>query len=335
MKTLIKRFLRPIVGPLLYRVYRKRPLRPTRPRPKADPKGDFGLVLDWAFHASNGWCSAVFPYLAEALIAKYRPVIISSQADYDRHKHRLGRILSMEPGWAAPHIKYDTSVRAIKAVFYSDPQYHAATRQAYLEDNDFTYVFSLYKQPFFRHFPTYPKERFVHMTWAIPDEFVSDEPLSVRGDEVAIFGAKGAASYDVRDWCREQPGVTSYANSGVQNKKMTDAEFFAWMRGFDAVVCAGSSDPDYDMVFPKYFEVAAAGTLLFAHRCKDLPDLGFTEENCVIFDKADFNDKLKAYKADPAAYLPIREAGRRLIRERHTLSRRLAEIHEVFYGEKR
>jgi hypothetical protein len=298
----------------------------------AGNRSDFGLVIDRRFHSGNRWVSAYAPFLVKAIVAAFDPVVISSQAEYDRRKRKLRRILSFEPGWAAPKIRYDGRIDCVKAVMYSDPHYEPAERRRYFDENRFDAVLSLYRSPFFRHFPGFPEEKFVHFPWAVPDAFLSDEPPAVRSNEVAIFGGRSSKAYDVRNWCREQPGITGYDLSGVENKRLRDGDYYLWLRRFDAVVAAGSSNPDYDLVTPKYFEIAAAGALLIGQRCADLPALGFDEGNCLLFSREDFLAQVERYRRDPEAFLRIRERGRELIRSRHRLSDRIAAIREVLGG---
>jgi len=291
---------------------------------------NFGLVVDWRFHKERKWVSALTPYLIDAIVKEFRPVIISSQEDYDRYKDNLRYIISAEPGWAAPKIKYDTGIDCVKAVFYSDPHNDTKNRFDYFNNNGFDYVFSYYDSPFFYHFKDFPKEKFIHMPWAIPDEFISENEITVRNSEVVIFGGQNSDAYDVRNWCRNQPGITNYNNSGVENKKMTDEEYFVWLSKFDAIIAAGSSNPIYDLVTPKYFEIASAGSLLIGQRCKDLDTLGFNDENMLIFEKEDFLRKVEEFKKNPEVFIKMRKKGRAMIKERHTISKRIEKIKETF-----
>lgn len=289
----------------------------------------FGLVIDWRFHQKRRWVSALTGYLVDAIVTAFQPVIITSQFDYWRHKRHLDYIVSMEPGWAAPRIRYDTTPSALKAVFYSDPHYRPDERRQYFDRNGFDYVFSYYRSPFFRHFQDFPESKFVHMPWAIPDRFVGRSAIIPRSNEVAIFGGKQGDSYDVRNWCREQPGVTSYDYSGVENKRLSDEEYFRWLAGLDAAIAAGSSLEKYDLVTPKYFEIAAAGALLIGQSCRDLESLGFNDHNMLAFTVENFADRLAHYRANYEEYAARRAAGRELIRARHLVSHRISRIREV------
>lgn len=295
-------------------------------------KSDIGLVINWHFHLKNKWVSAFSPFLVDALIQEFNPIIISSQNEYKIYKNILRIIISMEPGWAAPMLKYDNNLRQIKLVFVSDPHNKTDWFQKYVEDNSVNYVLSFYKEPFFYHFKNFPENRFVHFPWAVPDSLISYHTISVRNNEVAIFGGKDSEAYDIRNWCREQPYIINYKYSGVENKILTNAEYYVWLRNFDAIVAAGSSNPVYDLVTPKYFEIASAGALLVGQYCKDLDILGFNENNALIFTKNDFSEKIKHFKAHPKDFLTIRENGRNLIKQKHKLSDRINLIKKICYG---
>jgi len=294
-----------------------------------NPDSRFGLVIDWRFHQANRWVSALTGFLVDAIVATFRPVIISSQFDYWRHKRHLDCIVSLEPGWAAPRIRYDARHSAVKAVFYSDPHYRTEERRSYFDRNGFDYVFSYYRAPFFRHFTDFPEDKFVHMPWAIPDGYVGQKPIIPNSNEVMVFGGRKGDAYDVRNWCRNQPGVTSFDYSGVENKQLSDAEYFHWLSSLDAAIAAGSSMDKFDLVTPKYFEIASAGALLLGQSCRDLEVLGFDDSNMLVFDQHDFRSKLNHYRENYQGFVARREAGRALIRKHHLVSHRLARIREV------
>ncbi|GBG57997.1 hypothetical protein SPFL3102_01717 [Sporomusaceae bacterium FL31] len=291
---------------------------------------EFGLVIDWNFHTNNRWVSALTPYLVNALVEEFRPIIISSQLEYELHKRKIKYIVSMEPGWAAPKIVYDKKQRHVVGVFVSDPHNKTDWFQSYVEKNDISFAFSLYNKPFWRHFPNFMKSKFVHMPWAIPDQYISHHEISVRNSEVVIFGAKNSDAYDIRNWCREQAGVVNYDLSGVENKQLSDEEYFHWLTTFDAIIAAGSSNPIYDLVTPKYFEIAASGALLVGQFCEDLTILGFDDSNSVSFNQDSFLCGINNYKDQPQNYLSIRNNARSLIKSKHKISDRVKFIRNLF-----
>ncbi len=289
----------------------------------------FGLIIDYKFHRENKWVSALTPHLVNTFIDIFDPVIITSQREYNKNKSQLKAILMMEPGWAAPFIKFDSTQGHIIAMTLSDPHSKKSWFEDYFFKNNLNYVLSYYKSPFFFHFPDFPVYKFVHFPWAIPDQFISKSIIKSRNNEVAIFGGKNNEAYDMRNWCREQDGIKNYLNSGTENKVMDDTGYFKWLSMSDAIVAAGSSNPIYDLVTPKYFEIASSGALLIGQYCHDLRDLGFNNQNMVIFKKNNFNEIISKYKKSPKQYLKIRKQGLKLIFDKHTITSRIQLLKKV------
>lgn len=294
-------------------------------------KTDVALVIDWQFHKKRKWVSIFAPYLVDVFIESFDPLIISSQLEYELFKKQIKFILSMEPGWAAPRLSYDARLKQTICVMASDPHNKTDWFQDYVIENDISYVLSQYHSPFFYHFPHFPTERFVHFPWAVPDHYISSKDIIARDAKVVIFGAQHGNAYDVRNWCREQGGVVSYENSGVENRTFSDQDYFSWLAGFDAVVAAGSSDPQYDLVTPKYFEIPASGALLVGQQCSDLERLGFNDNNALLFTAENFISKLDFYRKNIDKYLQVRRNGLDLIKQRHLLSHRIKHIESLFW----
>lgn len=288
---------------------------------------DVGLVVDWARYQNNGFVSAMTPFLIEAILKEFRPAIISTQSDYDQHKKRLKKVISME--WGVPTIRYDTDLNCVKALVHSDPHYEPETRARYFVENRFDYALSFYRSPFFYHNPGFDPAQFVHFPWAVPDAMIYTGPIKNRSDEIVIFGGQFSDAYDIRNWCRQQPGITNHEFSGVENKKLGNKEYYHWLRQFDAIVAAGSSNPIYDLVTPKYFEIMAAGALLIGQTCQDFEALGFSSENCLAFTKDDFLDKIACCQRNPSQHIETRENGRDLILRRHKISDRIKLLKEL------
>lgn len=298
-----------------------------------------GLVLDPEFYILEKSVTAVTIPLIRALVAHFDTRIIYNQETYDKFCTEVDFLVSFEPKWAAPVLNWRRAGRLRRSlpscpcyVIMSDPHIEQ-WREDYFLRQKLDYILALYYQPMRTHFRRVPKDRIVHFPWAVPDEWISRAEIFFHGQEkVAIFGASQSDAYTLRNWCRQQPGVESYDYSGVENKVLESDEFFKWLQGFDAVIAAGSEDTKYRLTTPKYFETAAAGSLLFAQDTDDLQRLGFEDgTNCIVFSKANFRSHVETYLADRANedWLIIRKAGREFIRKRHTIGSRLSmlEVH--------
>jgi len=300
-----------------------------------DNRLKLGLVIDPEFVLLGKSVCALTPPLVKAMLRAFDTRIFYDQRQYDRLCRQVDFIVSFEPRWAAPLLKWRRTGLPRRPppcpcyVIMSDP-HSEQWRIPYFLRERLDFILALYDAPTRRHFTRIPAERIVHFPWSVPDEWIGDEPITFHGQrEIAVFGAARGPAYTLRNWCREQPGVKSYTNSGVENKVMDDREFFAWLSGFDAVIAAGSEDPTYRLTTPKYFETLAADSLLFAQQTDDLERLGFVDgENCIVFTRETFTERANTYLADPAhpRWLEMRRAGRELIRVRHTIGRRLRDL---------
>lgn len=292
--------------------------------------GRIGLVINLNFHKNDGWVSALTGPLVNSIINEFNPLIISSQFKYNLYKHRLNKIIMMEPGWAAPKIKYGLNHNKDIYVFISDPHSKKNWLESYVNENNIKKILSYYYSPFYYHFPNFPKNKFVHMPWSIPDEQVNKILPKKANDAIYIFGGSNSDAYDFRNWCRIQDGIINLSNSGVENKLHTSEEYFSLLKTLGAVVAAGSTHPKYDLVTPKYFEIASSGSLLIGQHCNDLQRLGFNNKNSLIFhSKKEFIEKINVYRNNPGKYLKIRKRGVELIKERHLMSHRIKQIRNL------
>jgi len=301
----------------------------------ATPPMRVGLIIDPAFYLDQRSVCALTPPLVEAILHRFDTLLFTDQTSYDRLAPGMDLLLSFPPKWSAPWLKWGLGPlrrrrpTARTAIMIGDP--HGARRVAeYTLREGIQTVLGYFDAPTRHHLPMLDHLELIHLPWAIPDAWMDDAPIAYQGhDSVALFGGSQSPAYELRNWCRQQPGVSSYTNSGCERKVMSDRAFFQWLGGFDAIVAAGSESPRFKLTTPKYFEIAAVGALLFAQETDDLDALGFIDGvNCITFTKQTFNRKVAEYLSDPGAerWLDIRRAGRELVRERHTIASRLERI---------
>lgn len=295
-------------------------------------KSRIGLVINWSFHKKDKWVSAYSPYLIRALIKEFDPIIITDIFTYKLFKNRLDYILSMEPGWAAPFIKFDSHAHKKVIVFVSDPHKKVDWLEEYVESSNINFILSYYDRPFWFHFPNFDRDKFIHFPWSVPDQFIISETdlENKREKGLHLFGGVKSDAYELRRWCKSFDFVNGHSNSGVENKVYNNADFYMSNRNYDSIIAAGSLSPKYQLVTPKYFEIPAAGALLFAQNCEDLHELGFNESNCVIFNKEDFIEKAQDYLSKPESYKEKKINGTKLIREKHSLSHRIRFLKSLF-----
>jgi len=285
-----------------------------------------GICLLPKFHNNRKWVYAGTWYLFEAL--KQIPhIIISSQEDYDKNKNDLTSIYLGHPGWGSPTIELDTNKKHLSCITLSDPHHSRlkAWFPQYVKRNNVTHILAHQYQGGLYHFPEFSDRSYKYFPWAVPDQFIQPVELKFQ-NKLHMYGATNHPAYVVRKWCEQFSFVEKHNNSGCKNKTMTDEEFYKWLFKFDVMVAAGSFDKRWSFAFPKYFEIPAAGCLLFAQKTPDLKLAGFNSNNCIMFDKMDFEYQAEKYLASPDEYLHIRLAGQALVAERHTISKRIREL---------
>jgi len=296
-----------------------------------------GLVLNREFHDKGRWTNVTTPHLVNGLLDRFDCCWIQNQGDYEELLGEVQVLLSLEAGWGAPALALTRTPAlrqklqsVVSYMFYSDP-HGQKWREEYVLGG-FDFLLGFYDAPTRYHFRRLPLERLVHFPWAVPDAWIGCGAVACVGPtNLTVFGAAAHEAYSVRNWCRSFPFVESCTNSGCENKAMTDAEYVRWVAGKSAIIAAGSDDPRYRLTTPKYFEIAALGSLLFAQETDDLAPLGFRHgENCVVFNRSNFEALARDYLRSPESYLGIRRQGRELIRRRHVLSVRLSFLENHF-----
>ena len=131
-----------------------------------------------------------------ALIARFQPILLHSQADYDQHERELDFVLQAEPRFAGPEIRY--SGRQPVLGFFGDPHSKVPWLLPYLAEHRIDYVACPYDSVFFVQFPSFPRSRFFRFWWSVAAESISDHPPAVRSEEVAIWGETRHEAYALR-----------------------------------------------------------------------------------------------------------------------------------------
>jgi len=291
-------------------------------------RSNIGFVVHWSFYRDNRWAVAQTPYIADAILNEFDPVVITTQQSYEYHKDHLDYLILFYPGFSAPMINIDTN-KHLTAVITSDPHSDIESRNTYFVNNGIDYVLTHYYHPFKRHFPEEDYE-VVHFPWSVPEEMIVDsKDISINSRKLYILGDYRSEAYETRNWCAQFPFVTDEHKDIFANKSLEDSDYYTWLRNFDAIIAANSLSDQFRYVTAKFFEIPAAGSLLFAQYSEDLNKMGFTEDNCVIFNKGNFESKAQHYINHPEDFLDRRRKGVRLISERHTISDRISTISSI------
>lgn len=301
---------------------------------------DIALAINWGCHKLNHWPVAEYKFFVDTFIDLHDPVIIPNQRTYDKVKNDVKSILTIETdSYMSPDIDYDISINHNILLIAGHPHPKGEDFKNHIYEQNVDYILSRYYHPMKIHFPEIKDEKIVHYPWAVPEEYIisDDDITSHRQEKISIFGRTSESPmYKDREQLRDRPSVANVRSIGTSrnsSKPLSDEEYYRWIRNFDAVIAAGAFEPQYQYTFARYFEVPAAGSLLFAQYCEDLDRLGFDENNCVTFDSIDdFDSKAEAYLSDPVEYIDRRKQGAQLIRDRHTVRDRISTIEDLCGG---
>jgi len=287
------------------------------------------LVVDPDFHKNRKWVAPGFGYLVEEIIKTFECKIIACQKDYDKICDDLEWVFITQPGWSAPWIKFHRNKKHKLAMMTSDPHDKTAWLPQYVSDNGVDYLLCPYWEASLKFLPTILRKKFVFFPWAIPDELCAEsvKTPSVK-DKLMIFGSMAHDAYALRRWCCKFSFVEKYQRSLEDVGKIPYTDYMKWLGKFGAIVCAGSWE--YPFVFPKFYESASSGSLLFAQEVSDLPLAGFNHTNCVKFREGNFVELAAKYLKNPSAFDNVRRNGLKLIKSKHLLSHRLQKLEELF-----
>lgn len=302
-------------------------------REQLDNDSRYGLVLNWGLHQRGEWTVAEYPYFINGFLNRFDPVILTSQSIYEAKASKIDNIFAFgarnKKGPTLEYLDEDHTV----LLFASDPNNKPEWLYEYIHRNSVDRVLSPVYNPFFDWVPHLDEQMLEFFPWAVPEQFIiNPEEIQYRGnDKIHLTGASGNEVYEMRDWCRQQEFVVDYNTSGHQNRVFSHSEYYQWLRKFDCMVATGSLKPRWQYLFGKYFEIPAAGNLLFAQYSADLNKAGFNDENCVIFDSKDsFKSNVNSYVENPEIYMNTRKRGAELIKEKHTVSDRLDTVDSLF-----
>ncbi|NVM05309.1 MAG: glycosyltransferase family 1 protein [Candidatus Helarchaeota archaeon] len=288
-----------------------------------------GIIFNLNSHLDNKWIVGLTKYLINTIIRELTCILIENQHDYNHYKDYLDVIIALEPGFCGPFIKYEKGKPKLKYVITYDPWVDTNVKQRYFLEASFSFILVGYYNPALFHFKNISKEKIIHFPWAIPDNFINKKQIKTpTQDYIMVFGESRTNVYETRNWCKKFDFVKSHSRSGAY-KVVTGLDYFNWLAEFNAIIAATSLKPKFRHTVAKYFEIPASGALLFAQEAEDLALLGFKDnENCIIFNKENFKQKVYDYLENKVNYVKFMENGRKLILEKHTLSKRINFLKE-------
>lgn len=292
---------------------------------KIQPK--IGYIVEYRNIIKKRFTVISTPVMHDKIINDLNCIVITNQKDYDRYRSSLDVIISTEPGWSAPFLELDLN-NILGYMKKSDPHKNPDKFYNYFNKSKFDFMMVPYFYPTLYYFKELTKYQLFYQPWSVPESYFSDIKITNHDqDYILLFGAFNHEIYKTRNWCRNFDFVNFKHYSGVENKKLFGNPYIEWLSQYNAAIAATSVEKQWRYTVAKYFEIVAAGALLFAQETDDMEMLGFKDyNNCLIFNEQNFERKAKKYLVDTDAYTSIRKNGFSFIKNNHTTEIRIKEL---------
>lgn len=288
-----------------------------------------GYIIDYKFLYFDKFQVVSTKIKHEAILSKLNCIVITNQRDYNRYINDLDVLISAEPGWAAPFLKLGKNI-ILSYMGKSDPHKTPHDYFDYFKKSKFDFLISPYFYPSLYYFKEISKNQIHHSPWALPLNFFDNVEIMNKNQKYLLnHGAYGHDLYKTRNYCNQFDFVTFKHFSGSENMVIKGKAYLDWLAGYDAAISATSIEKHWRYTVAKYMEIPASGALLFAQETDDLELLGFKDKkNCVIFNENNFEMKAHDYFKNQEEYLEIRKAGYKLIKEKHTIDKRVIDLQK-------
>jgi spore maturation protein CgeB len=203
----------------------------------------------------------------------------------------------------------------------------------FVYENDIDLIFSFYRDAFKSYFP----ELLYKFRW-LPNHVDIEEFKDYQLDKEIDFLLMGDVDEDVyplRNKIAKEmkgyPGFVHHQHPGYksfekeeESKKLV-GKYFAME--INKAKIFFTDDSQFKFPIAKYFEIPACKTLLLASGSKELEDLGFIDgKTFVEINEDNFLEKAQYYLEHEDERKAITERGYRMVREKHTTSRRAEQF---------
>lgn len=143
------------------------------------------------------------------------------------------------------------------------------------------------------------------------------EVLSLSEKQWVVLGngaTHGGEMYEFRNWAFKQPYIKVVPHWINDNSTPSGMNYLNFLSNYAGVLGLH----DYFPV-PKYFEIPAAGCVLFAQHYKEFEELGFKDyEHCIYVNKENFEERIRDFLSSIQSYQSIADAGIKLVGDNYT-----------------
>ena len=186
-----------------------------------------------------------------------------------------------------------------------------------------------------------PEIPFLYLPWAIDVGTFKDLALKRKYD-IACMGALTEKKYPfrrkVRFWLEDQKILRLFRKKRVKGVRGSDHDGDAFNQALNRVRAAFTCSSSMHYLLMKYFEIPAAGALLFAERHPEFESLGFVDGvHYVAVSSDNYQDKMIFYLKGPGQNeaSKIARSGYEFVRSNHTWEKRvikfLAELERIIH----
>ena len=290
-------------------------------------KSDVALICSLPFFHKRRWQVVSQADLWHSFVREENCLICGSFISYWLFARHKKIVVSLEPKYNAPIVTF--SNRHLKVFVFISDSHSKAWLPMYIVKRNITDILTPYKKTLeYTGFHKPLDETRVHsLPWSVLDRLLDDVHVDTQDNRVLGFGQTGGFVYDLREWSFNTGVLSSFNYAGSGNKQFSGDDYYHWLRTYDACVVSMSSHELYNYTVAKFFEVPSQGLLLFGFKTVDLEDFGFVDElNYICVTKENFFVKIQDYKNKPEAYLQVRKNGIELIKNNHTVSKRLEQL---------
>ncbi|MFY0543709.1 glycosyltransferase [Brevibacillus sp. H7] len=221
-------------------------------------------------------------------------------------------------------------------VYVHDVHYNIKQRRIEMVKDKVQYIFSIYRDPFYRWYPAF-KQKMKWLPHHVNPKLYRDYGLKKEIDFL-LMGAVNQQMYPLRckilKTMKKKPTFVYHPHPGYRDYEEHEKNRYfigeKYAREINRAKMFFTCDLSYKYPVKKYYEVLASNTLLLAPASQELKDLGFIPGvHFVAINEHDFEQKAEYYLRHEEERRNIAEQGYRMVHEKHTTAIRARQLVEM------
>lgn len=237
--------------------------------------------------------------------------------------------------YCSPPITGLSDINIPKGIIVHDTHWEIEYRRQFINNNNIDYVFSIYRDPFYKTYPELKEKMYWHPHFINPKIFKDyGEPKSIDYLLMGMINDYYPLRRKILEVMKNEPGFIYHKHPGYVQLKAREFESafveerYAKEINRSKIFLTDDSKVHYPLM--KYYEVLACKTLLLAPTSKEIEDLGFIPGvNFVDIDEVNFLDKARYYLNHEKERNEIAQRGYDMVHTKHTVSKRVEEFIDL------